>query len=492
MAVSAARTLYVCDNLRVLRGLDTDSIDLVATDPPFNAKRVFNAPLGSKAAGQLDDRWHWDEVTDEWFDLIADEHRGVKEVIEAAAVIEGGEITTKGDVRTGRVKNSTAAFLCWMAPRLIEMARILKPTGSLYLHCDDAANSYLRLMLDAVLGRRCFRNAIVWKRTARKFKGSQHAPKRFNSEADTLLFYAASDNAQFNAAAVADEYTESEIAERFKHADARGPYYLDTAHNRRSAAPRPNLCYEYRGFKPPYKSGWKVGMDRMQALDAEGDIIPDPSGQDRLMRKIRPGVGRHKGSIWSEIPDSSTLERTGWSTQKPVALYERIIRASSNPGDLILDPFCGCSTTLVAAERLGRQWIGCDIDPQAEPVVKTQMDKLLNPEQRSLFHVAGEMTTRKSPPRRTDIPRMADPKLRELVWRHQHQRCKNPYCDSRPRAVDLHLDHMIPKVRGGSDAPENRIGLCGNCNTRKGRKAWGAFLSAERAAQPHPESAPTR
>ena len=151
MAAPATRTLYVCDNLPVLRGLNTDSVDLIATDPPFNAKRVFNAPLGSKAAGQrFDDRWRWDEVTDEWFDLIADEHRGVKEVIEAAAVIEGGEITTAGEIRTGRIKNSTAAFLCWMSPRLIEMARIIKPTGSLYLHCDDAADSYLRLLLDAI------------------------------------------------------------------------------------------------------------------------------------------------------------------------------------------------------------------------------------------------------------------------------------------------------------------------------------------------------
>ena len=506
MVVSATRTLYMCDNLPVLRGLNTDSVDLIATDPPFNAKRVFNAPLGSKAAGQrFDDRWCWDQVTDEWFDLIADEHRGVKEVIEAAAVIEGGAITPAGEIRPGQIKNSMAAFLCWMAPRFIELARILKPTGSLYLHCDDAADSYLRLLLDAVFGRRYFRNAVIWKRSGRS------DGRRFGRIHDTILAYGRAD-ATWND--VFRPYSREYIDSFYREYDERGRYKRvdlmgagttaglsgqpwrgtdPTACGRHWSAPRTGAYADWieKRFIPGYHSIDGVQV-RLDALDAHG-LIHWPkrgTGQPMLKRYLDGTPGERVNDVFDDIRPVSNLgtEKTGWSTQKPVTLYERIISASSNIGDLVLDPFCGCSTTLVAAERLARQWIGCDIDPQAESVVVTQMGKLLDPEQRELFRVSGEMTTRKSPPRRTDIPRMADGKLRELVWRHQHQGCLNPYCDSRPRAVDLHLDHKIPKIRGGSDAPENRIGLCGNCNMRKGRKAWGAFLNGERIAQPHPES----
>ena len=277
--------------------------------------------------------------------------------------------------------------------------------------------------------------------------------------------------------------------------DERGDrYYDDSAHIwcTPGMGRRPNLCYTWRGFTNPHPSGWRLSRERMDEDYEKGNIVILPDGRLQRRKYERDYDGSPLGSIWSDetlLIAGGSHERTGWSTQKPVALYERIIGASSSEGDLVLDPFCGCSTTLVAAERLGRQWIGCDIDPQAEPVVAGQMGTLLDPEQRELFREAGEMTIQKAAPRRTDIPRMADAKLRELVCRQQHQRCRNPYCDSRPRAVDLHLDHKIPKVRGGSDAPENRIGLCGNCNTRKGRKGWGAFLNAERAAKPHPEHA---
>lgn len=183
------RTLFIHDNLPVLRGIDSNSVDLIATDPPFNAKRTFNAPLGSKAAGQkFNDRWRWDEVADEWSDVIAQDFPGVREIVEAAAVIEGGAVDrSTGRIDTGRVKNSVAAFLCWMAPRIIEMRRVLKPTGSLYLHCDQSANSYLRLLLDDVFGRERFRDELQWVRHTSDAKGSQHAPKSWGTTTDTIL-----------------------------------------------------------------------------------------------------------------------------------------------------------------------------------------------------------------------------------------------------------------------------------------------------------------
>ena len=364
-ATDRRRELWICDNLPMLRQLGTDTVDLVATDPPFNSKRVFNAVLPSESADderkgerkrthEFNDRWRWSEVQDFWAAMLATTARAVRSVVETAVLIEGGSIGENGDVATGRVKNSIAAYLVFMALRLIEIRRVLKPTGSLYLHCDESANSYLRLLLDAVFGRSAFRNDITWRRSTRKFKGSQHSPRRFNVDTDTLLFYAGP-TGEFNGTAIADAYSAEEIQCRFRLNDENGPYYLDTAHNRPSAAPRPNLCYKYRGLRPPHPSGWKVGIERMRELDEAGEIVPDDG---RLMRKIRPGSGRLKGTLWDDVGTVGRSERTRWETQKPVALYERMIKASSNPGDVVLDPFCGCATTLIAAERLGRSWIG--------------------------------------------------------------------------------------------------------------------------------------
>lgn len=158
------RTLFVCDNLPVMRGMNSDSIDLIATDPPFDTKRIHNAPLGSRAAQQeFDDRWRWDDVTDEWQDLIAADYPAVRKLIESAVIIEGGTVDERtGKIDTGKTKNSVAAYIAWMAPRLIEMHRILKPEGTLYLHCNHAANSYLRLLLDSIFGKNRFRNEVIW------------------------------------------------------------------------------------------------------------------------------------------------------------------------------------------------------------------------------------------------------------------------------------------------------------------------------------------
>ena len=189
------RTLFVADNIFILRGMDSESVDCIATDPPFNAKRVFNAPLGSRSAAQcFDDRWRWDEVTDEWQDLIATDHPAIKEIIEAAAVIEGGSI----DHRTGKIatgaKNSIAAYLAYMAPRIVEMHRVLKSTGVLFLQCDGEANAYLRLLLDAVFGRSLFINEITRRRaTAKSFP-----TRRLPANNDTVFAYGRSRKWKWN------------------------------------------------------------------------------------------------------------------------------------------------------------------------------------------------------------------------------------------------------------------------------------------------------
>jgi len=327
----------------VLRGINSECIDLIATAPPFNKKRPFNAPLGSRAAGQkFEDRWVWDEVTDEWHDLIATDHPAIKEIIEASAVIEGGTVDRgTGKIDTGRVKNSIAAFLVWMTPRLIEMRRVLKPTGSIYLHCDPEASHYLKLLMDAVFGRGNFRSEIVWS-----YSGGGMPKKDFGQKHDIILRYSKSDTWTFN-----KQYRP----------------YADSCSGRHS-------------------DGTPLNFKR----------------------------GARMTAVWNDLSPVNTQakERTGWKTQKSLALYQRIIKASSNKSDSVLDPFCGCATTYVAAELLDRKWIGIDVDPVVATVTKDRLSK-----ESGIFQQIDDdfVETRREPPKRTDIDKMSNVKMRLVL-----------------------------------------------------------------------------
>ena len=251
---------------------------------------------------------------------------------------------------------------------------------------------------------------------------------------------------------------------------------------------RPNLCYEWKGFKNPHPSGWRLSKERLEEEYRKGNFVIIGEGNRRRLQRRkyeRDYRGKQVGNLWTDIPSLSGRQRTGWSTEKPILLYQRIIKASSNRGDLVLDPFCGCATTCVAAETLGRRWVGIDIDPEAEKVTK---DRLFKEAGYAQGIDGSYLDVRKSPPKRTDIERVSDSKMRHSLWKSQGMRCANPYCTLKKiaRIEDVHLDHRIPKSRGGSDEALNRMGLCGNCNQRKGVKAWGEFLDQERAKQPHP------
>ena len=236
---------------------------------------------------------------------------------------------------------------------------------------------------------------------------------------------------------------------------------------------------------PGYKTMTGV-VERLDALDDAGLIDWSRKGTPNILRPLASTPGRPIQNLWGDIPpvNSQANEKTGWATQKPLALYRRMIEASSAIGDLVLDPFCGCATTCVAAEQLQRRWIGIDIDPEAENVTKNRLR-----EETGIFEIDGNpVTVRRNPPQRADIDAISDARLRDTLWNNQGRRCANPYCDSTNlRAEDLDLDHRIPKSRGGADDQTNRIGLCGNCNSRKGSKAWGTFLDEERAKRPHPK-----
>ena len=473
------RTLFVADNLRVLRGMDSATVDLIATDPPFNTKRLYNAPLGSRTAEQeFDDRWRWDEVTDEWHDVIAADHPAIKEIIEAAVVIEGGSVAADtGKIDTGRARNSIAAYLAYMAPRVVEMRRVLKPTGVLFIQCDHAANSYLRLLMDAIFGRNNLINMIARRRAIAK----SNATRRLPNNHDTLLVYGVKNGKwKWNppyAHYDADNLDEKTL-KQYDRIDQYGRrFQLDNLVN--PNRDRPNLTYEFLGVTRV----WRWTRKRMEAAYKAGRILQtSPGNVPRYIRYLDEQPGKQRDDLWLDIYSAESSE-SEWETRKPLSLYQRIIECATNKRDIVLDPFAGCATTCVAAEQTDRRWVGIDVDPVAETETRNRLQ-----DETKLTEVDVSVKVRTRPPRRTDILFVSDEKLRQALWTHQGRRCANPYCDSVSlRKKDLELDHRIPKSRSGSDDVLNRIGLCGNCNQRKSRKAWGRFLDEEREKQAHPK-----
>lgn len=360
------------------------------------------------------------------------------------------------------------SYLIYMAIRLMEMKRLLKSTGSIYLHCDPTAGHYLKLLMDAVFGVQFYKNDVVWKRTARGYKGSQHKPRRFNTNTDSILFYGGR-NAYFDMDSVLEPYDPEVYGKTFRFHDEKGPYYFDVAYNRPSASPRPNLCYEYRGFWPPHESGWKVGRARMEELDKRGDIVVR---NGKLQRKVRPGGGRIRNNLWDDIGEAKGRERTDYPTQKPVALIERIIRASSKVDDVVLDPFCGCATACIAAEKAERQWVGIDISPKAKDLVVMRLEN-------ELGYFGGDQFTihRTDIPMRTDLGRVIQYnsiRNKRYLYGEQGGYCNG--CELHFEMRNFTVDHIIAKAHGGTDHISNLQLLCGACNSIKGTKSHEELL----------------
>ncbi len=261
------------------------------------------------------------------------------------------------------------SYLVMMAPRLVELRRVIKADGSIYLHCDSTASHYLKLLMDAVFGPPGFQNEIIWQRTA--VKGD--ARRKFGSVHDVLLLYSKTEDYFFNSVY---RLQDDEYRGRFRldDHDGRGLYRIAPLD---SPNPRPNLTYEYKGYQPPAK-GWRVSLDLMQKLDAEGRLAFPKSDTGRIGRKhyLSEQKGAKVTDVWVDIPplQAASAEKLHYPTQKPLALLERIVLASSSEGDVVLDPFCGCGTTVDAAQALGRRWIGIDIAYLAIDVIKTRLE----------------------------------------------------------------------------------------------------------------------
>jgi len=403
------RTLFHGDNLAFLRAMNSESVDLIATDPPFNKGRDFHATPDSLAAGaKFQDRWSWErDVHDDWVDQIRDDWPKLMEAIESARFAHS---------------DGMGAYMCFMAVRLLEMRHVLRSNGTIYLHCDPTASHYLKAVMDAIFGHRNFRNEIVWC-----YRGGGVPRKDFAKKHDLILRYAKGKAVTFNVD------------------DVRIPYSEDSTER---------LEYTARSFR------------RNKTYD---NYRPNPKG-------------KHPEDWWVMQPIMpSSKERVGYPTQKPYPLYERMLLASSNEGDVVLDPFAGCATTLIVAESLRRRWVGIDIWPGAYRLVVERMEA-------QSWLSAGKVTLTDKPPGRTDdslpaapfmrtvkkVQRVAEPpdkfKTREakLAYLLSVYGCVCAGCGREfddPRYLDL--DHNAPRSTGGLNHTSNRILLCGPCNRLK-------------------------
>ena len=371
-------TLFYGDNLPIMRDyIPDESIDLIYLDPPFNSNRTYNV-LFKQESGQdseaqiaaFEDTWHWDlSAAATYQELITQAADNVAQMIGALHSFLG--------------PNQMMAYLVMMAARLIELRRVLKPTGSIYLHCDPTASHYLKIVMDTIFGPQNFQNEIIWQRTS-----SHIDSKKWGKVHDTLFFY--SKGSQYTWNNVYTEHDPKYVENFYRHEDERGVYRLDHIIRSASMGARPNLSYEYKGYKPEW--GWQVTREKLEALEADGRLEWSRSGRPYLKRYLHEQQGSPIKSVITDIDPigPQAAERLGYPTQKPVALLERIMQASSNPGDWVLDPFCGLGTTIAAAQKLGRHWIGIDISYLSIALQKYRLKEQF-PE--ASFRVIGEPTS---------------------------------------------------------------------------------------------------
>lgn len=369
-------SLWFGDNLSILREeVATSSVDMVYLDPPFNSQANYNVlyktPAEDAASAQVEafrDTWTWGPEAQWAHDEIMHDGGAVASIVNALH-------SALGDC-------DMMAYLVMMAQRLSELRRVLKPTGNLFLHCDPTASHYLKIILDAIFQPDRFSNEIVWQRST----GKSLMTKRLPTNHDVILSYAAGPSRSWNGEAMFEPYDEANlpptVAAKYTHYDESGRRYrLDSLINPNPN--RPNLKYEFLGVTRV----WRWTRDRMEAAYEAGLVVQAAPGRvPQLKRFLEEQRGRGLGDVWTDIPplNSQARERLGYPTQKPIKLLDRIIRLASNPGDVVLDPFCGCGTTVEAAQMMGREWIGIDVAYHAIRVIEDRLSRLPVPPTYSL------------------------------------------------------------------------------------------------------------
>ena len=360
--------LFYGDNLEVMRRhVPDESIDLIYLDPPFNSDETYGL-IHKGSAAQQDafwDTWHWEDAARKAYAELTDGGHGVPRELSDMMVALKAYLYPKHE--------DMLAYLSMMAIRLVEMRRKLRITGSLYLHCDTSASHYLKLILDMVFGPECYRNDITWVRT----NAHNYPSQMYQRVTDTIFFYTRSDEYRWRTPK-SDTYSEAQMR-RFKTDPANGKLYK--CENLTMGRAGKDRQVEWRGTKPKAGRGWGMSLEERERLWAEGRILTKRDGVTPRLDGWKIYLdethgGKEVTCFWDDLPRlaNKTDERTGYATQKPVPLLKRIIEASSDLGDTVLDPFCGCGTTIEAAEELGRKWIGIDIAIRAVDVMKERLD----------------------------------------------------------------------------------------------------------------------
>lgn len=526
------RGVYISDNLDFLRTLNDECVDLVCIDPPFAKNDTFRAnmlkpPLTddeganerrllrswgirserqaelagiawpAARSGGYKDIWSWEsDIHEDWLRSLDASYRGISLAIEEAQEVDG---------------DSVAAYLCYMAVRIIELHRVLKSTGSIYLHCDNTANVYLRLLMSSVFGADNFRTHIFWRRSPGRSGG-----RRWGNTHDTILHYTKSDEYVWNDTFVKSDDPGPTTVPLTAPGTRRGESgtewkgYDPTLIGRHWAVPRTGSLADWieSNLHPGFKS-IESSHARLEVLEGAGLIRWSESGTPAIVRPTEADVGTKVNDVWTDIKllSPTARERTGYPTQKPIALAERMIAASSNPGDVVLDCFAGCASAGVAAERLGRRWLACDLNIRAWTVFKRQFNKphlallrcndlttdqqVLGNEPVVTVHGPSDL-----PARTTEVseaePRSFEPKVRKfkvpssiipdqemltkLLELSDYQAWCCGYANRMPDGSivrttrNFHLDHIDPKSKQGSNDIPNRAPLCPYHNTRKGNR----------------------
>ena len=403
-----------------MRRMNSKSVDLIYLDPPFNSKANYAAPIGSKAAGaEFRDTWYLDDIDKEWIQSIAKKHPKLYRVLLAS------------------MNDSDKAYLAYMSPRMIELQRILKPTGNIYLHCDPTMSHYLKMAMDAIFGRENFRNEIIWQRDL-QIRGAKRASKQFPRVNDSLLFYSNGSEWSYN-------QPFKELTDKQKSAYR----YKEDGTDRR-----------YRTSDLGFYSEASI-----KRLEEEGLIHVSSSGiksKKYYLDEAKSVVG----NVWTDIHGfnirSQSKEKTGYPTQKPLALLRRITKASSKEEDIVFDPFCGCATTLVAADELQRNWVGIDISPKAVELV---VDRIK--EAQRMFK---DIIPRQDIPQRTDMVKLPSPRSQfDHLYGKQRGYCNG--CKEHKNPDICEVDHIIAKSKGGTDHVDNLQILCRPCNMKKGNRS---------------------
>ena len=374
--------LYYGDNLKVLRQyVEAESVDLVYLDPPFKSEQDYNVLFaeqnGTRSGAQVrafEDTWRWDQAAAAAYQAVVEAGGRVSLVVQG--------------LRQAIGENDMLGYLAMMAPRLVQLHRALKPTGSIYLHCDPTASHYLRMLLDAVFGPANLRNEIIWLRTLSKGLMTRRLPRNH----DVILAYQKTEDAKWNEDAIFiphdPEALDPKTARKYCHRDPDGRLYrLDNLIN--PNPDRPNLTYEFLGVTKV----WRWTKDRMLEAYKQGLVVQTrPGSVPQLKRYLDEQRGRPIGDVWTDIPpiNSQAAERLGYPTQKPERLLERIVRITTGEGDVVLDPFCGCGTTIAVAQKLKRAWIGIDITHLAISLIKHRLQSTFGDSVADAYDVIGE------------------------------------------------------------------------------------------------------